>query len=127
MLDGSGVVITSGEELAEIIVAGAKAGFPVSVHAIGDGANRAALDAFERTRDTWATRGLRHRIEHAQVLAPEDIARFAAIGVAASVQFTHATSDRDLAERYWGDKVAGAYAFRSLLDSGAVQIGRAHV
>ncbi len=122
MLDGSGVVITSGEELAEIIVAGAEAGFPVSVHAIGDGANRAALDAFEKTRDTWAPRGLRHRIEHAQVLALEDIARFAAIGVAASVQFTHATSDRDLAERYWGDKVAGAYAFRSLLDSGAVLV-----
>jgi predicted amidohydrolase YtcJ len=120
MLDGSGVQITSGEELAEIVRAGAEAGWPVAVHAIGDRANREALDAFEQTRDAWHPRGLRHRIEHAQCLAPEDLPRFAALGVAASVQFSHATSDRDLAERFWGDRVSGAYAFRSLLDSGAV-------
>ena len=53
MLDGSGVRITSGEELAAIVLAGAEAGFPVAVHAIGDGANREALDAFERTRPVW--------------------------------------------------------------------------
>ena len=104
MLDGSGVQITSGDELAEIVRAGAEAGWPVGVHAIGDRANRDALDAFERTRDAWEPRGLRPRIEHAQCLAPEDVARFAEIGVAASVQFSHATSDRDLAERFWGDQ-----------------------
>jgi predicted amidohydrolase YtcJ len=120
MLDGSGVQITSREELAEIVRAGAVAGWPVAVHAIGDRANREALDAFEQTRDVWHPRGLRHRIEHAQCLAPEDLPRFAEIGVAASVQFSHAPSDRDLAERFWGERVAGAYAFRSLLDSGAV-------
>jgi predicted amidohydrolase YtcJ len=120
MLDGSGVQITSREELAEIVRAGAEAGWPVAVHAIGDRANREALDAFEQTRDAWQPRGLRPRIEHAQCLAPEDLPRFAQIGVAASVQFSHATSDRDLAERFWGDRVEGAYAFRSLLDSGAV-------
>ena len=64
MLDGSGVVITSGEELAEIIRAGARAGWPVGVHAIGDRANREALDAFESTRRTGCL-GLRQRIEHA--------------------------------------------------------------
>ena len=74
MLDGSGVQITSGEELAEIIRAGAEAGWPVGVHAIGDRANREALDAFEQTRDVWQPRGLRQRIEHAQCLAPEDVA-----------------------------------------------------
>jgi predicted amidohydrolase YtcJ len=120
MLDGSGVQITSGEGLAEIIRAAARAGWPVSVHAIGDRANREALDAFEATRDRWAPLGLRHRIEHAQCLAPEDIARFAAIGVACSVQFSHAPSDRDLADRFWADRIDGTYAFRSLWDSGAV-------
>ncbi|HEY3921187.1 MAG TPA: amidohydrolase [Gaiellaceae bacterium] len=119
-LDGSGVHITTSEELAEIVRAGAATGFPVAVHAIGDGANRAALDAFEETRELWQPLGLRHRIEHAQLLAPEDVGRFASIGVAASVQFSHAPSDRDLAERFWSGELDGAYAYRSLLESGAV-------
>ena len=120
MLDGSGVRIASGDELAEIIRAGARVGWPVSVHAIGDRANREALDAFEATRSEWAPLGLRHRVEHAQCLAQEDVARFATIGVACSVQFSHAPSDRDLAERFWADRVDGTYAFRSLWDSGAL-------
>jgi hypothetical protein len=120
LLDGSGVQITSGKELAAIVLRGAACGFPVAVHAIGDRANREALDAFESTREVWAPLGLRHRIEHAQLLAPEDVERFAAIGVAASVQFSHAPSDRDLAERFWSGKLDGAYAFRSLIDSGAL-------
>ena len=120
MLDGSGVTITSGAELAEIVRDAAHLGWPVAVHAIGDRANREALDAFESTRDEWAPRGLRQRIEHAQCLAPEDVGRFAEIGVACSVQFSHAPSDRDLAERFWSDRIDGAYAFRSLWDSGAL-------
>jgi hypothetical protein len=120
MLDGSGVRITSGEELEAIVLAGAEAGFPVAVHAIGDGANREALDAFERTRPVWEPLGLRHRIEHAQLLSPDDLRRFAELGVACSVQFAHAPSDRDLADRFWAGKTAGAYAYRSLLESGAV-------
>src|SRR5690348_3909745 len=120
MLDGSGVQITSGDELAEIVRAGAAAGLPVAVHAIGDRANREALDAFEATRETWQPLGLRPRIEHAQLLAPEDVGRFAALGVAASVQFSHAPSDRDLADRFWAGKTDFAYAFKSLLASGAV-------
>jgi predicted amidohydrolase YtcJ len=120
MLDGSGVQITSGEELAEVIRAAAAAGWPVAVHAIGDRANREALDAFEATRDVWQPLGLRQRIEHAQCLDPEDLLRFAEIGVACSVQFSHAPSDRDLAERFWGDRLEGTYAFRTLRDSGAL-------
>jgi hypothetical protein len=120
MLDGSGVEITSREQLVEIIRAGARAGWPVAVHAIGDLANREALDAFEETRGEWAPLGLRQRIEHAQLLAPEDIGRFGELGVAASVQFSHAPSDRDIAERHWAGKTHGAYAYRSLLDSGAL-------
>jgi predicted amidohydrolase YtcJ len=120
LLDGSGVCITSGEQLADIVRDAARAGWPVAVHAIGDRANREALNAFEATRDVWQPLGLRQRIEHAQCLAPEDVGRFAALGVACSVQFSHAPSDRDLAERFWADRVEGAYAFRSLLESGAV-------
>jgi predicted amidohydrolase YtcJ len=120
MLDGSGVEITSGEELAELIRAGARAGFPLAVHAIGDRANRDALDAFEATADEWRSRGLRPRIEHAQLLTAEDLGRFAELGVTASVQFSHPPSDRDLADRFWADVESEPYAFRSLLDSGAV-------
>ena len=119
MLDGSGVVITSGAELAEIVRRSAEAGWPIAVHAIGDRANREALDAFEATREVWQTRRLRPRVEHAQLVDPADLPRFAALGVACSVQFSHAPSDRDLADRRWSGK-AGAYAFRSLWESGAL-------
>ena len=120
LLDGSGVEITSREELAEIVRRGARAGFPVAVHAIGDLANRNALDAFEATQDAWRPRGLRHRIEHAQLLSEDDVPRFARLGIAASVQFSHAPSDRDLADRLWAGLTDRAYAYRSLLASGAV-------
>ncbi|MFN2469812.1 MAG: amidohydrolase [Gaiellaceae bacterium] len=120
LLDGSGVEITSREELADIVRRAARAGWPVAVHAIGDRANRDALDAFEETRSEWAPLGLRQRIEHAQLVSSEDLGRFAALGVAASVQFSHAPSDRELAEQFWGDRIEGAYAFRSLVDSGAL-------
>jgi hypothetical protein len=119
LLDGSGVEITSREELEDVVVRGAEAGFPVAVHAIGDAANRAALDAFEATRPVWMPLGLRQRIEHAQLLDAADVGRFARIGVTASVQFSHAPSDRDLADRLWEGR-DGAYAYRSLLDAGAV-------
>ena len=115
-----GIEITSREEFAEIIRRAARAGFPIAVHAIGDRANRDALDAFEETRNDWQPLGLRQRIEHAQLLAWEDVPRFAALGVAASVQFSHAPSDRELADRYWGGRTERAYAFHSLWDAGAL-------
>jgi predicted amidohydrolase YtcJ len=120
LLDGSGVEITSREELAEIVRRAAAVGWPVAVHAIGDQANRDALDAFEETREEWSPRGLRPRIEHAQLLAWDDVPRFAELGVAASVQFSHAPSDRDLADRYWPGMTERAYAYRSLWEAGAV-------
>jgi predicted amidohydrolase YtcJ len=119
MADGSGVRITSRDELIEIVRAGIRARIPVGVHAIGDQANRDALDAFEATKDEWAPLGLRHRIEHAQILLPGDAERFARIGVAVSCQFSHAPSDRDLAERAWPGETHRAYAWRTLLDAGA--------
>jgi predicted amidohydrolase YtcJ len=120
MSDGSGVTITSGEDLEQIVREGAEAGWPVGVHAIGDAANKAALDAFERSQDAWEPRGLRQRIEHAQCLAPEDVGRFGELGIVCSVQFTHAPSDEQLAKRFWADRLDGTYSFRSLLESGAV-------
>jgi predicted amidohydrolase YtcJ len=122
LLDGSGVQITSRQQLVEIIRAGAEAGLPVAVHAIGDLANREALDAFEQTRDHWQPLGLRPRIEHAQLLAHEDIPRFAELGVAASVQFSHAPSDAEIAERFWAGMTDRAYAYRSLWDTGALLV-----
>jgi predicted amidohydrolase YtcJ len=122
LLDGSGVEITSRDELAEIVLRAAGAGWPVAVHAIGDRANRDALDAFEATAYAWGPRGLRHRVEHAQLLADDDVARFGRIGVAASVQFSHAPSDRDLADRFWAGETRRAYAYRSLLETGALLV-----
>jgi predicted amidohydrolase YtcJ len=120
LLDGSGVQITSGDELADIVRRAAPIGFPVAVHAIGDLANREALDAFETTQEAWRPRDLRQRIEHAQLLADEDLPRFGRLGIAASVQFSHAPSDRDIADRYWAGMTHRAYTFRSLADSGAL-------
>jgi predicted amidohydrolase YtcJ len=120
LLDGSGVEITSRAEFEDIVRRAARAGLPVAVHAIGDLANREALDAFEASEDEWRPRGLRQRIEHAQLLAQEDLPRFGRLGVAASVQFSHAPSDRDLAERFWAGMIEGAYAFRSLHETGAL-------
>jgi predicted amidohydrolase YtcJ len=109
------VEITSSARLAALIRQAEHAGFALAVHAIGDQANRDALDAFAAA----ATPGARHRIEHAQCIAPEDVARFAALGIAASVLYSHATGDRDLVERIWADRLEHAYPFRSLWAAGA--------
>jgi predicted amidohydrolase YtcJ len=119
LLGGGGVAITSREEFEEIILRATERRLPVAVHAIGDLANREALDAFEATRSVWAPLGLRQRIEHAQLLAAEDVGRFGALGITASVQFSHATADRDLADVTWAGMTGRAYAYRSLLDAGA--------
>jgi hypothetical protein len=120
LLDGSGVEITSREDFEVIVRRAARAGFPVAVHAIGDRANRDALDGFEATADEWRSRRLRPRIEHAQLLAGEDVKRFGRLGIAASVQFSHAPSDRDLADDFWAGMTDRAYAYRSLRDAGAL-------
>ena len=94
-------------------------GLQVNAHAIGDGANRAVLDAYEVAIGATGGGPGRHRIEHAQVVALEDIHRFAQLGVIASMQPTHATSDMPWAENRVGpDRILGAYAWRRLLDAG---------
>jgi predicted amidohydrolase YtcJ len=117
-LDGSGVEILSREAFEEIVRRAAAAGLPVAVHAIGDQANRDALDALEAARAAWEPLGLRQRIEHAQLLHPDDVGRFAALGVTASVQFSHAPSDRDLADAFWGADTANAYPYGALAAAG---------
>ncbi len=118
LLDGTGVEILSSAALANWIRRAARAGWPVAVHAIGDRANRDALDAFEQTRADWEPLGLRHRVEHAQCVHPDDVARFARLNITASIQYTHATADRDIAERLWADRIEHAYPYRSLHDAG---------
>ena len=119
MLDGSGDRLLSEDDLAAAIEQATACGLGVAVHAIGDGANRAALNAFERTQALWQDALLRPRIEHAQCLDDADLPRFAELGVIASVQPVHATSDRDLADEIWGERAAKGYRTRDLLDSGA--------
>jgi hypothetical protein len=98
-----------------------KAGFQVGVHAIGDAGNREALDILEAvTRDDPAARANRHRIEHAQVVHPDDMPRFAALDVIASMEPPHAMEDKAWAEARLGpDRIRGAYAWRSLREAGA--------
>lgn len=119
LTDGTGVVIAPPEELEAHTLRAARLGFPVAIHAIGDLANHQVLDLLERTKPEWGPRGLRPRVEHAQLLTDEDLGRFAALGVATSVQFSHLAMDRDVADAIWGERAAGAYRFRSLLASGA--------
>ncbi len=98
-----------------------RADFQVNVHAIGDRANELVLDGFEQLIPVTGTRDRRHRVEHAQVLQYEDIMRFSELGVIASMQTTHATSDKNMAEDRLGPvRILGAYAWRSLLEAGAV-------
>jgi len=112
-----GVAVTPAEELGVLVRRSLDAGLATAIHAIGDRANREVLDVYERTQAH--DRSLRRRIEHCQLLHASDIPRFAALGVVASMQPIHATSDMHKADQLWGARSAGAYAFRSLLDSGA--------
>jgi predicted amidohydrolase YtcJ len=141
----AGLTLMPAEELRRSARIAAESGFQLAVHAIGDRANREVLDAFEAagpgrggaTRERGvathldgATRergvathldgALRFRVEHAQVVAPEDLGRFARLGVIASMQPAHATSDMPWAEARIGPaRIRGAYAWRSILATGA--------
>lgn len=107
-------------ELDQMVAKADHMGFQVAIHAIGDLGNRMALDAFEKVQGGKPS-PLRHRIEHAQIIALDDIPRFAELGVIAAMQATHATSDKNMAEdRVGPERILGGYAWRRLLDSGAV-------
>ncbi len=120
--DNRGISILSVEEIRELIARASAAGLACAVHAIGDAANRKVLDAiasYQRSARRRDAPRLRHRIEHAQLVHPDDIPRFGKLGVIASVQPIHATSDIEIAERYWGRRCVTGYAYRSLLEAGA--------
>ncbi|MGB5630306.1 MAG: amidohydrolase, partial [Woeseiaceae bacterium] len=95
-------------------------GFQVGIHAIGDLGNRMALDAFEHAQGGKPS-PLRNRIEHSQIVTLDDIPRFAELGIIASMQATHATSDKNMAEdRIGPQRILGGYAWRRMLDAGVV-------
>ena len=117
-----GITMQSADAMQDLVRMAVRAGFQVCTHAIGDRANAMTLDAYENVlRTEGKGRDLRLRIEHAQVLAPSDIPRFALLGVIPSMQPTHCTSDM-----YWaGDRLGPvraqtAYAWRSLIDAGSI-------
>jgi predicted amidohydrolase YtcJ len=117
--DQRGLLRMSDAEMERKIQAGLGAGYQVNVHAIGDAANRQVLDGFEAAYKAVGGRDLRNRIEHAQVVAPPDIPRFKQLNLIASMQPTHATSDKNMAlDRIGPERLKGAYAWRTFLDQG---------
>ena len=117
--DDRGILTFDPMELRTDVARAAAGGLAVAIHAIGDRAVRVALDAVAPTRIT--SPALRQRLEHIQLVRDEDLGRFGALGVIASMQPIHCTSDRDLADRYWGPKrTPRAYPWRTLLERGAV-------
>src|SRR5690606_4228213 len=116
---GVGMAVDGPEVLAERVPLAVRSGLTPVVHAIGDAAVRAVLDAFEAAGEELAAAGLRPRLEHAQHVHPEDLPRFGRLGVVASVQPIHLTFDAAAVRTLLGDRVERAYPLRSLARSGA--------
>lgn len=117
----SGMLLMQADELLEMGRQAVSHGIELAVHAIGDLANRVVLNGYENLRNFERTNGFtpgRHRIEHVQLIHPVDQARMAKLDIIASMQPLHATSDRDMAERYWGYRCSNAYAWQSLKNAG---------
>jgi predicted amidohydrolase YtcJ len=135
--NNSGIVVTDKETVMEYGQQASANGLSLTVHAIGDRANHDILDVYEALRrdekrreenrsytrrNRLRHRILRHRIEHVQVLHPADFARLAKLDVIASMQPIHATSDMKMADRYWGGRAEHSYAWRTVLESGALLV-----
>jgi len=123
--DNVGIIVIDKHNAYNAISRASAAGFAAAVHAIGDRAVRDVLDTFQTVRAEEAARGVppdarRHRIEHVQLIHPDDVGRLAELSLIASMQPIHATSDRDFADRYWGERCATAYNPRLQLDRGVV-------
>jgi hypothetical protein len=117
----TGLLLHDEASLIHYINTAMKAGFQVNTHAIGDNANKQVLDIYEDQIEKTDSRHLRHRIEHAQVLRLIDIPRFAQNNIIASMQATHATSDKNMAlTRLGPERINGAYAWRKLLNAGTI-------
>ena len=117
----SGLALVPAGRVRDVAIKALRAGFQVNVHAIGDRANRTVLDEFEQALSRVPVADHRFRIEHAQIIHPDDVPRFAQLGVIPSMQASHQTSDMYWAvNRIGPTRVLGAYAWRSLLNSGVV-------
>jgi predicted amidohydrolase YtcJ len=117
--EDTGVLTIDEDDLRQVARKAVDGGLPLAVHAIGDRANRMTLDVLADVGRV-GTSGLRHRIEHVQLLHPDDIDRLVQLDIVASMQPIHATQDYEMADRYWGDRCTTAYAWRSLLDAGTL-------
>ena len=116
-----GLLQITPERLTQLMNQSMMSDFQVNVHAIGDGANMIVMDNYEALIQATNTRQQRHRIEHAQILRYDDILRFSQLGVIPSMQATHATSDKNMAQDRLGEvRIHGAYAWRKLLDAGTI-------
>jgi len=121
-----GILTIPAQEMLDTVNDATEMGLTIAIHAIGDRAAKAALDAIERAQMLMAEQGtpedvhsgLRYRLEHVQLITPEDLQRMRRLGVIASVQPFHAVADRDIAERYWGKRHRHAYAYRTMHDLG---------
>jgi hypothetical protein len=116
--ENRGGVTLEPAHLKELAHRAAANGVATAIHAIGDRTNRLVLDVLAEVAPL--DNSLRHRIEHVQLIAPEDQPRLAALGLVASMQPIHAAHDQEMASRYWGDRAQHAYAWRALLDAGTV-------
>lgn len=118
--ENRGLPFWTQDELNAMVEKANRMGFQVGIHAIGDLGNRMSLDAFAKAQDGKPS-ALRNRIEHSQIVTLEDIPRFAELGIIASMQATHATSDMNMAEdRVGPQRILGGYAWRRMLDAGVV-------
>jgi len=119
--DNRGMILTPPDQIASELRRAAEIGFPVSIHAIGDRANRVCLDLFEELRASGAEPPvIPHRIEHVQILADEDVPRLAQLEITASLQPAHILDDMDTADHYLGPRCATAYRLKGLSESGAL-------
>ncbi|MDP9371933.1 MAG: amidohydrolase [Chloroflexota bacterium] len=120
--DNRGIAVRTPEDIRDLVRRAADAGIAACIHAIGDAANRLVLDVYEEARRDGLldVPRLPPRIEHAQVLDPADLGRFAALGVVASMQPIHCTTDMFGIDRWWGGRGRWAYAFETLRRGGAV-------
>lgn len=119
-----GLLVTQPDQLTQIMQMTIDAGFQTNVHAIGDLANRLVLDRFEQLVPEDKRQASRHRVEHAQIVSPKDIPRFAKLHVLPAMQAVHATSDKNMAgDRLGVARLRGAYAWRSFIDQGSIIVG----
>ena len=116
-----GLLFIDQEEMNLMVEKVVSKGYQANIHAIGDAANRQVLDAIGYAQQLYPREDQRNRIEHAQIVALEDIVRFKDLDIIASMQPTHATSDKNMAEdRVGSQRIKGAYAWQSFLRQGTV-------